>query len=177
MGTIENEKELLESGDPYRKMEDVELVLRFFAYRHLDKLSSFKSQEKFIDEFLNQANKFSDETIQDLKNIFEKTVNLLNLFFGEEAFYMPEGLRSKTTPTKTIYDPLMQAISKLLDKEVALLDKIELIKTKKYKDKENLTVNGRDEMVDLFDGKYNSKNNVEARIAYFDMFFNEILNS
>lgn len=38
----------------YRKMEDVELVLRFFAGRHLDKLKS--SLDSFLDDYLRQAN-------------------------------------------------------------------------------------------------------------------------
>jgi hypothetical protein len=29
----------------------------------------------------------------------------------------------------------------------------------------------------LFDGKYNSKNNIESRIKYFDNFFQSILSS
>lgn len=176
-GVITNENELLASGDSYRKMEDVELVLRYFSYRHIDKLSSFKSQEKFIDEFLNQANSFPDETIVELKNIFEKTVQIIYTLFGEEAFFMPEGIRNKTTPTKTIYDPLMQSISKIINREKELLDKAIEIRTNKFLDKDNLKIKGREGEIDLFDGKYNSRNNVETRIKYFDKFFQNILNS
>ncbi|MDM3853509.1 MAG: DUF262 domain-containing protein, partial [Aphanizomenon gracile PMC649.10] len=50
----EGEEKLLEN-ESYKKMEDVELVLRFFAYRHIDKLKS-TGVDKFLDEYLKQAN-------------------------------------------------------------------------------------------------------------------------
>lgn len=177
-GIVINELELLSSGDAYRAMEDVELVLRFFAFRHYEKLSSFKSQEKFIDEYLNQANNFPKDTIAVLGDIFKDSVELLFKIFGSEAFFMPDTTtQKKTTPTKTIYDPLMQSISKILDKRTILIEKAELIKARKFQDKENLLISGKDKNNELFDGKYNNKTNVEARIKYFDNFFNSIINS
>lgn len=176
-GKVLNEEELLKSGDAYRAMEDVELVLRFFAFRHYEKLSSFKSQEKFIDEYLNQANRFPEETIIALGEIFKDCVELLNKIFGSEAFFMPETTQKKTTPTKTIYDPLMQSISKILDKTPILLEKAKLIKSLKFKDKNSLLIPGKDKNNELFDGKYNNKTNIEARIKYFDNFFSSIINS
>jgi hypothetical protein len=176
-GKVLNEEELLSSGDAYRAMEDVELVLRFFAIRHYEKLSSFKSQEKFIDEYLNQANSFSEDTISSLGEIFKECVEILNQIFGEEAFYMPETTQKKTTPTKTVYDPLMQSISKFLDKKPILLEKAEHIKAQKFKDTANLLIPGKEKNNELFDGKYNNKNNIELRIKYFDNFFDSIIKS
>jgi Protein of unknown function DUF262 len=176
-GKILNEDELLFSGDAYRAMEDVELVLRFFAFRHYEKLSSFKSQEKFIDEFLNQANNFEQATINSLGEIFKESAEVLNKIFGSEAFYMPDSTQKKTTPTKTVYDPLMQSISKILDKKAILLEKAEQIKAQKFQDKENLLIPGKEKNNELFDGKYNNKNNIESRIKYFDNFFATIINS
>lgn len=176
-GKVLNEEELLNSGDTYRAMEDVELVLRFFAFRHYEKLSSFKSQEKFIDSYLNQANSFPEETMIALGKIFEDSVDLLNKLFGSEAFFMPDTTQKKTTPTKTIYDPLMFSISKILDKRTILLEKAEQIKSLKFEDKDNLVIPGKNKNNELFDGKYNSKTNIEARIKYFDNFFSSIINS
>lgn len=176
-GKIINEEELLLSGDAYRAMEDVELVLRFFAIRHYEKLSSFKSQEKFIDEYLNQANNFPQETINSLGEIFKESVEILSKVFGSEAFYMPDTTQKKTTPTKTVYDPLMQSISKIIDNKAVILAKSEQLKAQKFQDKANLLIAGKEKNNELFDGKYNNKNNIESRIKYFDNFFDEILNS
>lgn len=176
-GELLNEDELLSSGDAYRAMEDVELVLRFFAFRHYEKLSSFKSQEKFLDEYLNQANNFSEDTIITLGKIFEDCTYLLNKIFGSEAFFMPNMTQKKTTPTKTIYDPLMLSISKILDKKSTLLEKSEQIKSSKFQDIENLIIPGKEKNNELFDGKYNNKTNIDARVKYFDNFFSLIINS
>ena len=176
-GKVTNEKELLSSGDAYRAMEDVELVLRFFAFRHYEKLSSFKSQEKFIDEYLNQANSFSQETIDSLAEVFKECVEILNNVFGIEAFYMPDTTQKKTTPTKTVYDPLMQSISKILDKKSIILERSQQLKSKKFQDTQNLIILGKEKNNELFDGKYNNKNNIESRIKYFDSFFDTIINS
>lgn len=175
-GEILNEEELLASGDPYRKMEDVELVLRFFAYRHVEKLSFFKAQENFIDEFLKQANLYSIETINKLSEIFKTSVRIIFHLFDKEAFFMPVGTQKKTTPTKTVYDPMMQSISKLIDQEKILMSKAFEIKNNKFKDHQNLIIPNKEKNNELFDGKYNNKNDVEARIKYFDKFFNSIIN-
>lgn len=171
-----NEDDLLAS-DAYRTMEDVELVLRFFAFRYYEFLSSFKSQEKFIDEYLNQANSFPEETIKGLGKIFTESVEILNKLFGAEAFYMPDTNQKKTTPTKTVYDPLMQSISKRIDKKEILLAKAQQIRAQKFQDKAKLLIPNKDKNNELFDGKYNNKNNVAARIKYFDDFFDSIINS
>lgn len=171
---ITNEKDLLKD-DSYRKMQDVELVLRFFAYRHLDKLPSLNSQEKFLDEFLSQANNYDEKIILELENIFKETVDIVYKVFGKEAFYMPQGSQKKSTPTKTIYDPLMQSISKLIKKKETLIDKKDKIKKAKFAIKGDLIIPGKDKNNELFDGKYNSKNNVQSRIDYFDSILNKQL--
>lgn len=174
---ILNEDKLLESGDSYRKMEDVELVLRFFAFRHLSKLKSFKSIERFIDEFLNQANSFSDETIQQLGVIFKETVSLIYELFPTDAFCMPGGIQNKVKPTKTVYDPLMQSVSKIIDRKDEIIAQKEKIQSNKFVGISNSKVKGRDGDIDLFDGRYNNPPNVQARINYFDEVFNTILNA
>jgi hypothetical protein len=176
-GKVLNEDELLSSGDAYRAMEDVELVLRFFVFRHLEKLSSFKSQEKFIDEYLNQANSFPENTIKELGVIFKESVEILNKIFGHESFYMPNTTQKKTTPTKTVYDPLMQSISKLIDKKTILLAKAEQLKEQKFQNQVNLLIPDKEKNNEIFDGKYNNKNNIESRIKYFDNFFESVIKS
>lgn len=174
-GILLNEDELL-NDESYRKMEDVEMILRFFAYRHLDQLSNFKSQEQFLDNFLKNANNYGQEIQEELEKIFEKTVNLVLEIFGESAFYMPESTQKKYTPTKTIYDSLMQSVSKYIDRKDLLIEKSEIINSNKFKDFSKITYKSKGKQIDLFDGKYNSKNNVESRIEYFDSLISESIN-
>lgn len=169
-----NNEELLVS-EAYRKMEDVELVLRFFAFRHYENLSSYRSQEIFLDDYLFNANKYSDKVILELERIFKKSFELAFKIFGKEAFYMPEIKQKKTTPTKTVYDSLMYTISCFLDREQDLLAHSAELKSNKFKDKQKLTIIDKDANNELFDGKYNSKSNVEARINYFNEYIAKII--
>ena len=159
----DSEEELLNS-EAYRKMVDVELVLRFFAYRFIDKLKGL-TVEKFLDEYLKQANKFSDQTIKELEELFLSTVETVFEIFGEEAFLLPQIERKPTKPTKTVYDPLMQAVAMNIEKRDVLLKKAKSIRKDKFFDKKRIVdANGKK----LFDGRYNLWGDVQSRIDYFN---------
>jgi hypothetical protein len=162
----EGEEKLLES-ESYRKMEDVELVLRFFAYRHI---ANFKSPvDKFLDDYLKQANNYLDETIKNLENLFNETIDLVYSIFGDAAFIPPKEKRDNKTPIKTVYDPMMQVVANNIDKKEILLKNSQSIRTNLYSDKELLYVKEENNRP-LFDGRYNNKKDVEARIKYFQEF-------
>ncbi|WP_254568430.1 DUF262 domain-containing protein [Oscillatoria sp. HE19RPO] len=162
----EGEEKLLES-ESYRKMEDVELVLRFFAYRHIENLKS--PVDKFLDEYLKQANNYSDETIEKLENIFQETIQLIYSILGDSAFIPPKERRDSKTPLKTIYDPMMQVFANNIAHKESLLRNKADIKRDLYSNKELLSINEENNRL-LFDGRYNNKKDVEARIEYFQNF-------
>lgn len=160
----EGEQKLLTS-EAYRKMEDVQLVLRFFAYRFLDKLRD--SIEDFLDAYLKQANSFQDKTIEKLETLFIDSIETAYLIFGEDAFISPVYERKVTKPQKTIYDPLMQAIAMNIAKKDILIKNSEKIKKEKYHKMwidENKTQK-------FFDGRDNQAPTVLERIKYFDELF------
>lgn len=158
----------------YKKMYDVELVLRFFAYRFLNKFRNTK--EKFFDEYLKQANLFSIETIKELENLFEETIYVIWEIFGKEAFILPKNERQNLRPTTVMYDPLMQVISKYINYKDKLIKNKETIFNQirsssdlyaKYYNEENKLL--------LFDGKYDHKPIIEQRINYFDSIINQFI--
>ena len=158
----------------YKKMYDVELVLRFFAYRFLNKFRNTK--EKFFDEYLKQANLFSIETIKELENLFEETIYVIWEIFGKEAFILPKNERQNLRPTTVMYDPLMQVISKYINYKDKLIKNKETIFSQirsssdlyaKYYNEENKLL--------LFDGKYDHKPIIEQRINYFDSIINQFI--
>lgn len=162
----EGEEKLLES-ESYRKMEDVELVLRFFAYRHI---ANFKSTvDNFLDDYLKQANNYPDETIKNLENLFNETIDLVYSIFGENAFILPKENRDNKTPRKTIYDPMMHVVANNIFHRETLLKHSEAICSSLYSNKNLLYVKEENNRR-LFDGRYNDKKDVEARISYFQKF-------
>lgn len=155
----DREDELLKS-EPYRKMDDVELVLRFFAYRFLDMLSG--TVEDFLDDYLKQANKYENHTLDGLEKLFNDTVDIIYEIFGKEAFFSPVYERRVTKPQKTIYDPLMQSIAKHIESKEKILRSAEKIKENKYQNPTE--VNGER----IFYGRNTIPSVVQMRIKYFD---------
>lgn len=89
----------------FERMEDVELVLRFFAYRHI---GSFKAGlnkiSEFLDGFIVEGNRFSDALLLDYRRMFESTVAFLWDALDVQSFCL---IGSSKRPTKIVYDPLM----------------------------------------------------------------------
>lgn len=162
----DNEDELL-SNDMYKKMEDVELVLRFFAYRHLDKIKNYPINH-FLDEYLKQGNYFSDETLNELKEMFLEVIETAYTIFGKEAFYLPGYGRNRYISSKTVYDALMQSLLNNIKYKNSLIKNKDEILKKRYEDAESLIAeNGKR----LFDGKYGGWSHVYKRIEYFNELF------
>lgn len=112
------------------KMMDVELVLRFFAYRQRRRLS--KSRENlstYLDRFLQEGNRLSVSTLQDLAKLFENTVLLTEDLLGEHAFVLfknqacsrEANCECALHPAVTVYDSLMFTLSTLLGERGKLL--------------------------------------------------------
>lgn len=154
-----SEETLLEN-EYYRKMGDVELVLRFFAYRYLDEFSG--TVESFLDNYLKNANTFPESTHKKLEDLFNDTIELTYAIFGKDAFVSPMYERQVSKPQKIIYDPLMQSVVKHLPYKEKLIAVADDIKNNKYTNP--ITVEGSR----LFDGRNTSPNAVKDRIRYFD---------
>lgn len=115
----------------YEKMHDVELVLRFFAYRQIQNFhGGLNKISAFLDRFLNEGNKFSPEILLMYEEIFESTISLLYETLGNKAFCRlnEKGARGSSRPTKIIYDPIMYVASQNINGDVRR--KIILRKTK-----------------------------------------------
>ncbi|MDR3555894.1 MAG: DUF262 domain-containing protein [Syntrophobacteraceae bacterium] len=94
----------------YEKMEDVELVLRFFAYRQIDRSpKGLNKISALLDRFLIQGNKFSAEIISAYEQMFDSTISFLDQLLGNQAFCR---LGKTSRPTKIVYDPIMYIASR-----------------------------------------------------------------
>lgn len=111
----------------FKDMSDAELVLRFFAYRQLDKWQG-NTLENFLDEYLKEGNANFDETVLNgLTKIFEDTIQFAYELFDKKAFWLHRNRENNwfhyERPTKILYDPLMQVLTRFLDKKNILLFK------------------------------------------------------
>lgn len=113
------------AGDKlFKVMYDVELVLRFFAYRQKHDLHT-KSLESYLDRYLEQGNYLSQEVLDSLADLFNQTIKLAYDLFGEQAFQLYRERKGKWAwydrSTVAVYDPMMLVLSQNLQHRDALL--------------------------------------------------------
>jgi hypothetical protein len=108
----------------FKTMQDVELVLRFFAYRQRTNLQK-GSLEGYLDFYLEKGNYFPQDTLNRLEILFKDTINLAFNIFGVSVFYLYRDSRGTWSwyerPTTVVYDPLMFALSQNLQHQEKLL--------------------------------------------------------
>ena len=160
--------EELRQNNLYKKMEDAELVLRFFALRHVDDFR--KGMEGFLDLYMMNSLGFSDEDIKILEEIFIRTINLAHQIYGENLFkpYDPQSDTWKDSAYKAYYDAVMVGFSKhLADVDVLLKQKPRVIEqTKKL---------FREDNSKLFTGGGRTKADIQKRIRLFDNMLSQFV--
>ena len=162
-------EELL-ANESYRKMEDVELVLRFFAYRQ--KLELQKGALKdYLDRFLKLGNLKPQSLLDKYKHLFEKTIYTVYEVMGETAFFLyrrrVDNWSWFNRPTAVLYDPLMFVFSQHLARSA------DLIARKDY-------LRGRSEPFyqehyNSFEGRYTNRSNIIERHQLFEQLLLETL--
>ena len=165
--TIDDEKirQKLERHSLYKRMYDVELVLRFFAMRHIDMFNYALSD--FLDDTLITLNRYSTEQLEILKELFNITLKKAYSLFGDKAFMYYDGTKW-SSPAKMIYDPIMQVLSQ--DNLTITEGNVEQnIAALKDFYQENAT-----EENTVFDGKHQSKDDIIARMEKFDAFIRSL---
>ncbi|MBF0550583.1 MAG: DUF262 domain-containing protein [Deltaproteobacteria bacterium] len=113
-GELEERDEAPSKGrSMFEKMEDVELILRFFAYRQISSYSAGLNKiSAFLDRFLIKGNEFTPEVLTAYEAMFKSTISFLFQLFGDKAFCrMNKNGKPTRPPTKIVYDPLMYVSS------------------------------------------------------------------
>lgn len=104
-----------EKSTKVKKMEDVELVLRFFALRNDNYKSLKKGFKQFLTDEMKNMNKLNDKELNCLKDNFIVTMKVIRDIFGDEAFakYRWEGKQAKQMSkfNAAVYDSLSIPVS------------------------------------------------------------------
>lgn len=163
-----------QQSEVYRRMEDVELVLRFFAFRQKQKLhKSTVPLSVYLDFYLRYGNSFSDEVLKGLEHLFNDTIQLIEDAFGERAFWLLRQRRDNWSwlerPTTTVYDALMSIVSRHLDASRQIRSKAKVLQSAIepfYKAN-----------YDTFEGRNVNPSALVAREEAFDTFITETIKS
>lgn len=163
-------KDLL-NNELFKKMGDVELVLRFFAYRQRDELHKGRLRD-YLDLYLKYGNLYEESVLNKFEKLFEDTIELIYKIFGEQSFWL---LRKRKDwswyrrATTAVYDPMMYVFSQKLDKSEELLSKkqIFLSQIENFYKTHN----------ESFEGRNTNPSILSERNRLFEEFVNSVLQS
>ena len=98
----------------FKKMEDIEVVLRFFALRHMEHFQY--GIQGFLDLYMVRSKGFNETDCSELKLLYNDTLSAALEIFGENVFrvYSEGGFSGK--PIKGLYDAVMVPLSEFRDR-------------------------------------------------------------
>lgn len=167
----DEEDSKLTDNDMFKCMDDVELVLRFFALRLLETRNDVNSWKNYFDSILREGNKLNSEILTKYNILFNDTMKLIYDVLGENAFYLFRLRNGKwywlERPTKVVYDPIVRVFSQLIDKKDILIQKKVEIQSKI----EKFYMDNYDD----FEGRNNNKVNIIKRTNLIYDFISEFL--
>jgi len=155
------------SNNFFKKMEDSELVLRFFALRNVEHYT--RGMQGFLDIYMGRASKLKPETLNIMNEEFTKVMDAVSDIYGDVAF-QPFDVKSgewSGRPQKAFFDAVTVGFSRNIDKIEKLIsrkgDVIEYTK--------NLFAQHED---GTFTGRGNSKADISNRIKLFSNMLDSI---
>lgn len=163
-----NRDEDLITNRLYISMRDVEIVLRFFALRNSKHYQ--RGMKGFLDLYMVRARMFSDEDVDFLRSLFERTMEVGWTIYGDKFLrpWVPVENDWAARPHIAFADAVMVGISNHIERAAELSAKGELIVagTKQLFQKHQ---------PGTFTGRGNSKTDVQERIKLYDEMLQEQL--
>ena len=167
--TDDNSRDL-EKNSIYKKMEDAELVLRFFALRNIEHYQM--EMPEFLDLYMMKSLNFSRHDIDFLENTFLETISLASRVYGQHLFkpFDPLFQTWSEQSNRFYYDATMLGFSKRLpDAEKFYSKKLQ-----------NRVV---EETINLFNkrearfltGGGTTKADIQKRIGIFDEMLSQVI--
>jgi hypothetical protein len=107
---IEKNPEVLQNN-LFRKMDDLEIILRFFALRHADNYR--RGMQGFLDLYMMKAIHFKPEDVDQLRQQFLSVLNAAIMIYGDNAFrpFNVDTNNWEQRPHKAFHDAVMIGIS------------------------------------------------------------------
>jgi uncharacterized protein with ParB-like and HNH nuclease domain len=107
-------KKLRRAKDVEKRMNDCEMILRFFAFYFNGNNYQGRLSE-FLDDYLQSGMKFSSQVLEEHQKFFLRTIEVVDTIFGENAFRRYDVVNNiwKTSINRAIYDIMMLYFTKL----------------------------------------------------------------
>lgn len=107
-----------ESSPPYRRMEDVEHVLRFLTMAERWRVIGPQLSLE-MDDYMQQYRAISPSRSAQLRQLFQRSLDACEGIWGDKAFYKPQGNGWRGQFISPLFDAEMVAVSALSASELA----------------------------------------------------------
>lgn len=154
----------------FKRMTDVEIVLRFFAFREADKLSG--SVRSMLDGTMKRLRRPDEVTLLALRQDFMDTISLCTEVFGPHTFRLPPIDNKPGKISRPLYDAEMVAIFNLRARRNDLLTNRQVIRDRIL----DMTAPNAD-TYDLMVGRGNTAAAIAGRIAAVRELLQEIIDA
>ncbi|MEG1313998.1 MAG: hypothetical protein RSD40_06745, partial [Bacilli bacterium] len=150
----------------FKKMEDLEVVLRFFALRHMN---NFKlGIQGFLDLFMIRSKNFSHQDCNFLKTLYTDTINTAYAIYDINVFKTHADGQYSKSPMKGVYDGVMVGLSNHYGHyDLLIAHKSEII--------EKTIQLFSEKGISALTGRASTKEDLENRIQYFSNIFSEVI--
>lgn len=152
----------------YLQMDDIEVILRFFALRHAQFYQ--RGMQGFLDLYMLRARNFDENDLGILRELFNKTMALASAIYGERLFRTFNAKTNTwgTRAQKAYADAIMVATSRFFDHGDELIAR----KDKVIAESEDLFRNDKE---GVLTGRGNTKKDVEDRIGAVQAVYANVL--
>jgi hypothetical protein len=114
--------EVLRDNNLFKRMLDVEIVLRFFAFRNDEGISG--SVRGMLDGTMKTLRNPDASFLVELRAEFTEALDTARAVFGDQVFRLPPPTgRTRGTLSRPLYDAEMVALYRLRDKRDAIVEK------------------------------------------------------
>ena len=142
----------------FKRMTDVEIVLRFFAFQEDRRISG--SVRSMLDTTMKSNRNMKGEHIENSKTQFLDTLSLVIEAFGDDAFRLPGLNNAKGKLSKPLYDAQIIAFFRLFNRAAEIRASAPMIKEAIMD-----LAKSEGEMYELMVGRGNTAATIKDRIA------------
>ncbi|SOE65337.1 Protein of unknown function DUF262 [Burkholderia sp. OK233] len=167
-GTV---SEILKNDALYKRMTDVEIVLRFFAFEHPDSISG--SVRAMLDSTMKRNRYCNSDDADRLRQSFRGALSLCVEVFRDMVFCLPAGGKSKSSKrSRPLFDAEMVAMSMHMADRARILEQKDAIRDAILK-----LVTPESEHYALMVGRGNTAATIKDRISKVYEVISDVLNN
>jgi len=116
---LTNHKQPIYESQFFKSMEDIEVVLRFFALRHMKHFRY--GIQGFLDLYMIRSKNFDDGDVDFFRVLFARTLQCAHDIYGPAVFRTFEDGEWSKKPVKGMYDAVMVPLSELIASHAQLV--------------------------------------------------------